>query len=219
MTTPTKSITLNNDDIFVSINEKLTKLENLKQKTVYCELISKISSQLTAQKRFSKKYPLHTFEWDSIYLLPRKVTIESRTRDFQYKILNRILFTNKMLFKMKINDTDKCTFCNEEEETIEHLLTTCKYTLSFWKEVIKWLKMYNIHENLDELKILFGVLNNNCLDLVNHIILIGKQVIHHCRSKMIKPAFDKFLNWIKRVAEIEHDIAQRREALDKYYNK
>ena len=219
MTTHTKSITLNNDGIYVSINGKLTKLENLKQKTVYCELILKISSQPTAQKRFSKKYPLHTFEWDSIYLLPRKVTIESRTRDFQYKILNRILFTNKMLFKMKISDTDKCTFRNEEEETIEHLLTTCKYTLLFWKEVIKWLKTYNIHENLDELKILFGVLNNNCLDLVNHIILIGKQVIYLCRSKKIKPAFDIFLNWIKRVAKIEHDIAQRREALDKYYNK
>ena len=81
------------------------------------------------------------------------------------------------------------------------------------------IKMYNIHENLDELKILFGVRNNNCLDLVNHIILIGKQVIYLCRSKKIKPAFDIFLNWIKRVAEIEHNIAQRREALDKYYNK
>ena len=122
-----------------------------------------------------------------------------------------------MLFKMKIRDTDKCTFCNEEEETIEHLLTTC--ILPFWKEVIKWLKMYSIHENLDELKILFGVLNNNCLDLVNHIILIGKQVIYLCRSKKIEPAFDIFLNWIKRVAEIEHNIAQRREALDKYYNE
>ena len=55
MTTHTKSITLNNDDIYVSIIGKLTKLENLKQKTVYCELISKISSQPTAQKRFSKK--------------------------------------------------------------------------------------------------------------------------------------------------------------------
>ena len=53
--------------------------------------------------------------------------------------------------------------------------------------------MYNIHENLDELKILFGVLNNNCLDLVNHIILIGKQVIYFCKSKKIEPALDIFL--------------------------
>ena len=219
MTTDPKSITINNDDIYISINEKLTKLENLKLKTVYCELISKISSQPTTQKRCTEKYPLHTFAWDSIFPSPRKVTVECKTRDVQSKILNRILFKNKMLFKMKISDTDKCTFCNEEEETIEHLLTTCKYTLPFWKKVIKWLKMYNIRENLDELKILFGVLNNNCLDLVNHIILIGKHVIYLCRSKKIKPEFNIFLNWMKRVAEIEHDIAQRREVLDKYYKK
>ena len=48
---------------------------------------------------------------------------------------------------MKISDIDKCTFCNEEEETIEHLLTTCKYTLTFWKEVIKWLKNLRIWMN------------------------------------------------------------------------
>ena len=172
--------------ISLLLNEKLTKLENLKQKTVYCKLISKISSQPTTQKRFTEKYPQYTFEWESIYLhvLPRKVTVESKTRDFQYNILNRILFTNKMLFKMKISDTniDKCTFCNEEEENTEHLLTTCKYTLLFWKEVIKWLKMYNINENLDELRI-FGVLNSNSFCLVNYIILIGKHVIYLCRNK------------------------------------
>ena len=44
---------------------------------------------------------------------------------------------------MKTSDTDKCTSCNDDV-TIEHLLTTCKYTLPFWKEDIKWLKMYNI---------------------------------------------------------------------------
>ena len=56
---------------------------------------------------------------------------------------------------MKISVTDKCTFCNKEEETIEHLLQTSYlqiYIDFLEKEVLKWLKMYNIHENLDELK-------------------------------------------------------------------
>ena len=78
---------------------------------------------------------------------------------------------------------DKCTFCNEEG-TIEHLLTTYEYILLFWK--IKCLKMYNNHENLDELKILFSILNCNSLCLVCHIILISKQFIYLCRNKKIK---------------------------------
>ena len=50
--------------------------------------------------------------------------------------------------------TDKSTFCNEfEEETIERLLTICKYMYFAGKKaLIKCLKMDNIHENLDELK-------------------------------------------------------------------
>ena len=38
-------------------------------------------------------------------------------------------------------------------------------------------------------------------------------------TKKIKPEFDMLLNSINRVSEIECDIAQRREALDKYYKK
>ena len=41
MTTHTKSITLNNDDVYVSINGKLTKLENLKQKLFIVRLFRK----------------------------------------------------------------------------------------------------------------------------------------------------------------------------------
>ena len=40
-------------------------------------------------------------------------------------------------YKMKITDTFKCTFCNEKDETVEHLIFSCKYTELFWKEIIK----------------------------------------------------------------------------------
>ena len=70
--------------------------------------------------------------------------------------------------------TDKCTFCNEEEETIERLLTICKYIYFAGKKtLIKCLNMDNIHENLDELKYCFGVLNSNSfLAYVKRILLL-----------------------------------------------
>ena len=45
-------------------------------------------------------------------------------------------------YKMKITDTFKYnekdeTFCNEKDETVEHLIFSCKYTELFWKEIIK----------------------------------------------------------------------------------
>ena len=50
----------------------------------------------SAQKRFTKNYPNITFDRKAIYELPLKVTIEKRTRQFQYKLLHRILYVNKL---------------------------------------------------------------------------------------------------------------------------
>ena len=38
---------------------------------------------------------------EKIYSLPSKVTLHTKLREFQYKVLNRILYTNEMLFKIK----------------------------------------------------------------------------------------------------------------------
>ena len=54
-------------------------------------------------KKYDKAFNTDTvhLDWEKIYLLPSKVTLHTRLREFQYKILNRILYTNEMLFKMK----------------------------------------------------------------------------------------------------------------------
>ena len=121
---------------------------------------------------------------------------------------------------MKIADTFKCTFCNEEDETIQHLLFSCKYTELFWKEIIKWLKRFQILLNPSvETSILFGILKYKHFKLINHLIIIGKQVIYTCRYRKIIPNFQLFLSNIRRITEIEINIARRRGALDDYYMK
>ena len=39
--------------------------------------------------------------WKEIYILPRNVSIDTNLRMFQYKILNNILFLDKLLFKFE----------------------------------------------------------------------------------------------------------------------
>ena len=59
-------------------------------------------------------------DWETINLIPHVVTIDTNTRILQHKILNRILFTNKSLYKMKIVRSPLCTFCNTSDESLEH---------------------------------------------------------------------------------------------------
>ena len=50
-----------------------------------------------------------------------RFTTNIRIKYFQYKVFNRIVFLNDTLFKLKITNTEYCTFCYTIKETIEHL--------------------------------------------------------------------------------------------------
>ena len=56
----------------------------------------------TAQLRYNEMFHDSELVWNKIYSLPFQVTLDTYTRDFQYKILNRKLFTNSKLFKLKV---------------------------------------------------------------------------------------------------------------------
>ena len=83
-------------------------------------------------------------EWTKIYSLPFVVTIETKLREFQYKILNGIILTNEKLFRFKMIDSPLCNFCKEEVEFLEHLFCYCKCTEAFWQAFISWLRKQNI---------------------------------------------------------------------------
>ena len=79
------------------------------------EKYKKPTSQLYYERYFNK-FDLK-FDWKLIHFLPRMVTIDTKLRIFQYKILNHILFVNKMLFKFRKVESPLCSFCKAEDET------------------------------------------------------------------------------------------------------
>ena len=48
-------------------------------------------------------------DWASIYMIPRMVTVESKLRIFQYKLLHNILYLNDRLYKVGIVQTLLCS--------------------------------------------------------------------------------------------------------------
>ena len=61
-------------------------------------------------------------------------------RDFQFKILYFIVFTNEKLF-LGVADSPTCALCQTKVEYIEHLLSTfpVKYNVIFGKSVLSWI--------------------------------------------------------------------------------
>ena len=64
------------------------------------DLVEKIKIAPTAESQYENIFSAHDLRWEQFYLLPRKATLDSKTREFRYKLLHRIIYTNEILHKM-----------------------------------------------------------------------------------------------------------------------
>ena len=76
-------------------------LSEVSSKKLYEAFRNKKQVPPTAQRKLKEKFPHFSVDWKEIYSLPFTVTIETKIREFQYKILNNIISTNQKLFKLK----------------------------------------------------------------------------------------------------------------------
>ena len=92
-----------------------------------------MSATPTAMKKYDETYNAENFQldWEKIYSLSFQTTLDTKLREFQYKVLHRVCYTNKMLLKFRIVDSPLCYFCNEEIETLVTFSSTEKGFVSF----------------------------------------------------------------------------------------
>ena len=130
----------------ILINDISIPILDASSKHIYRSFLAKKQTTPTAKDRekLSAKYHRLTIDWKRVYLLSFRTTLETRLREFQFKILNRIVFTNEKLFCFGMAESDKCAFCQTEVESIAHLLFSCKISSVFWKHVLSWLRDNNI---------------------------------------------------------------------------
>ena len=208
-------------DFNLRIEGKKINLQNLQSKSLYDSFVSKISCIPTAQKKYNEAFSTHTFQldWEKIYLLPFKTTLDTKLREFQYKILNRILYTNKMLFKFKKIDSPLCDFCEKELETIEHLFFYCTKVCTFWGDLKAVLNSLNISVRFDIKNVLLGILDTDDISiLVNYILLESKYFIYCCKLKKGSLSLKLLIDKFKKTFQTERFIANKNNKIH-YHDK
>ena len=147
--------------------------------------------------------------------------VESKIREFQYKILNCIVFTNEKLSRIGLVESPSCTFCQEAAESVEHLLFSCKISSDFWKHVLSWLRDNNVLVGtMDESDLIFGKFNIvNDFILINHILLLGKYYIYSRRCLNSVPTLRGFIARTRCVYNIELHIAREKNKLLAHFKK
>ena len=155
----------------------------------------------------SKKHS-EEFDIKGVNTMPFIVTEDTKLRWFQYKIIHRIITTNKLLHKMKISNSTLCNFCNNDEETILRLFYTCEVTNSFWRNLFVWIQTNsNVSLDLEHKTIIFGVRNiGKCTECINLMLILAKYYIFVQKITNGKPELPIFLLKLKYYFKMEKYI-------------
>ena len=125
--------------------------------------------------------------------------------------------TELTLYKIKLADSPLCSFCNISDESLEHLFCHCNLSIDFWRSVVLWLKTLHIafdSDSLNDCDIIFGVTQKNShWLLLNHIIIVGKQVIYHNHLKNSLPSLSHVIVKLNYIESIERSIATKNNRL------
>jgi len=150
--------------------------------------------------------------WKDYHIMIRKAAMCSILRSFQYQILQRALVTNVFLHKYNIKDSDRCYFCGNHAETLDHLFYDCILIQDLWLDINNTLSPYiDISKHMSRKNILLGTENANEL-LINHLFIIVKRYIYvqHCKERTI--SIQGVLEYIKQYYVMDSGLSSGKRA-------
>ena len=157
-----------------------------------------------------------TPEWVQIYKICFKTLKDNYLVYLQYKIINQILGTRSLLFKMSITNDKHCSFCKEKAETISHLFFDCNQVALMWQVLYDWIYNKTSNRIIPEKKsILLGYTEPYPTPIpINTINMITKSYIFHCSKNNTKLNIYHLQTRIKTSLETLEFISRTNNLLD-----
>ena len=179
-----------------------------------------VSIQVSCIQKWNREFDMALDDrmWKEIFLIPYRATVETKLREFQLKIIHRIIPTRKFLHKIKFVDDDKCCFCQTNIEDISHLFFGCENVKILWEDLKGWLISLSFTNMIWTAKdILLGVVGEN--PIINHIIIITKYFIYRASIVKSELLFTNLINCIYSYYKVEKLISKRQNSMNKFLDK
>lgn len=202
----------------ILLNYQLKGIQKLKCKDFYWAIIAKNKTEPTCIGKWEEAYPnfknVNSEVWPRIFMTPFRTTRETALQSFQYRLIHRIIPTNKWLFEKQLRDNNICKFCNNVD-TITHFFITCNKTDQFWTYFYNWwhrtTQFRIINDDIYEECILFGYPGDEPeIEVMNYCILLAKYYIY-CKKLNDCNVLDlyEYLVIVKSKLSIEKTICER----------
>ena len=164
---------------------------------------------------------LDTLTWKNIYRICFYSLKDNFLIWFQYKIIYRLIATNRHLFKMKQSENSVCRLCHESEETIIHLFVFCPKSNEFWGS-IKSSIFQNTNKNFvcSPSHIIFGVWEDVCSDnSVNIITITGKYYIFKCARSNRSLNLFEYKKYLSNIYNEQLLLAKTEMLVENFFEK
>lgn len=100
----------------------------------FCRLVHKrtYSSEEPCPDQTAAEQNKNETNWSTVYMLAYYCSKSKKIREFQFIFLHRRLPANYFLGRIGLKESVKYSFCNEDPESLNHLLWSCWKTTYFW---------------------------------------------------------------------------------------
>ena len=203
----------------VIIPEIILQRPVIKSRIFYKILIDAKYETPVSNFRLQNRYNLTEQDICKARKLIFQTSIDTKSREFQFKVINNILPLNYKLYKMHLLSSPNCTFGCPDNETIEHIMWNCPVSQTFWNNVKAFLIDYIDLSFIQERIVIVGFLENvTDKILINHIIFIVKRCIFVSRCNGTCPN-TCFRNMLLRSYREEMYIAKKHGKTHIHNNK
>ena len=211
------NIQINNTDN--NLLKKISKSTS-PNKYLYNIQINRIVKNIVIKPHTKWDQEINNINWKYVHNIPFRSLINTKLRSFQYKYLMRIIPNNNFLYKININSSSLCDFCNMYVETNKHLFWECQLSRGLWTELEVYLNEKQIEIKLDYTIISLGYMDQSSYSsLLNCILIYAKYFIFKNKYEKTSPSCSHFKNYLKCQENIERVIALAKDKLAEHENK
>ena len=126
-----------NENDFIALDSFIIDIKGLTAQFFYKRCLSSKVKDPTGKLKLEEKSQ-GTITWQDACNILYTTTIDTYSRQFQYRILNNYLHVNSVLFKWKVVDSMRCSYCFINNESLEHLFCECHVAVTLYMQVKNW---------------------------------------------------------------------------------
>ena len=122
-------------------------------------------------------------EWENVFMIVTLCPVYNKINYLQYKTIMRLIPTNKLLYRMNRVNSQTCSLCHMEIETVEHLFFNCVNVKDSWFYVFDELQQTTSTHFVPDLRsCILGVYDENVdnVKVINTVMLLLKMYIMKC---------------------------------------